>query len=140
MLLIYIIMLTALLIISFIDIKEQQISGKALLLLGAGGIAAEIYSRDLEMLSGLASMLLVFIALGLASYISRGSIGMGDAKLCAAVALYLGIEKTFSMLVLAMLLCGITALVLITVDKTYCDKSLPFAPFVTAGTIAILLL
>lgn len=140
MILVYMVMFASLLIISFIDIKEKRISGKMLIVLIFNGVASIKFNRDLSMAGAASAMLTVFIVLGIVSYISKGAMGMGDAKLCAAAAFCLGLEKAFSMLVFSMFLCGAAALILIMTDKTYKNKSLPFAPFITAGTLAALLL
>lgn len=140
MILVYIVMLTILLVISVIDVKEKRISSKGLLILLVGGIAAIVINRDLSMLDGVTAMLIVYIVLWIIHRFSKGSLGLGDVKLCAVIALYLGVERTFGMISTSMILCSITALVLIIVDKGYKNKSLPFAPFVAAGTMMAILL
>ncbi len=138
--LIYFFMVVVLLVISVIDVRDMIINAKALIILLLGGLAAILFNKDLTVINGAFAMLMVFIIMWITYYLSKGSIGMGDVKLCAILALYLGVERAFSMLFMSILMCGITAVVLIIVNKNYKNKSLPFAPFVTAGTIALLLL
>lgn len=136
----YLIMAVALIAISVIDIKWKVISMKALLILLFGGIAAIAIDSSLRMIDGICAMVLIYIVLWIIHLFSKGSFGMGDVKLCAVTSLYLGIEKAFSMLAFSMLLCGVTAAILIVIKKENKNKSLPFAPFVTVGTLAMLLL
>lgn len=133
-------MLVVLIITSIIDARDKIINDKALIILLLGGLAAILLDKDLSIINGGFAMLLVFTILWIIHYLSKGSIGKGDVKLCAILALYLGIERVFCMLFLSMFMCGITAIILIIVNKAYINKSLPFAPFVTVGTIAALLL
>lgn len=137
---IYFFMLVVLIIISVIDARDKVINGKALIILLLGGLVAILLNEDLSIINGVFAMLMVFTILWIIYYFSKGSIGKGDVKLCAILALYLGIERAFSMLLLSMLMSGITAVILVIVNKAYKNKSLPFAPFVTVGTIAALLL
>lgn len=137
---VYAFLLGVLLVISVLDAKDKVINSKALIILLLGGIAAILLNEDLTIINGICAMLLVFVLLWIIHCLSKGSIGKGDVKLCAVTALYLGIERAFNMLLLSTLMCGITAVILLIVNKTYKNKSLPFTPFVTAGTIAALLL
>jgi leader peptidase (prepilin peptidase)/N-methyltransferase len=78
--------------------------------------------------------------LSIIHYISRNALGFGDVKLCSCIALYLGTEKAFSMLGIAMIICGLAAFILLCINTSNRYKELPFAPFVAIGTIAALIL
>lgn len=140
MVIVYLIMLAALIAISILDIKRRTISPKGFVVLLLGGIAAIMSDSKLSIVNGVLAMLIVYVVLWMVHKVSRGSLGLGDVRLCAAVSLYLGVEKAFGMLAFSMILCGISAAVLIAVNKEFRNKALPFAPFVTAGTLAVLLL
>jgi prepilin signal peptidase PulO-like enzyme (type II secretory pathway) len=140
MALVYLIMLASLIIISAIDIKNRIINTRALMILGLGGIAAIVFNKELGIVNGIAAMLVVFILLWMVSYCTKGSIGMGDAKLCAVLALYLGVENSLYMLALSIISCGVAAAFLIISSKANKNRSLPFAPFVAVSTLAVLIL
>jgi leader peptidase (prepilin peptidase) / N-methyltransferase len=137
--LIYVFMLLVLIVIAVIDVKQKVINQKLLLVLFIGSLAA-IYSNDnLNISSAISAAVLVFIILSLVHYISHKELGFGDVKLCSCIAAYLGIEKTFSMLFISMIICGLAALVLLCVNKSNKHRELPFAPFAVIGTIVVLI-
>ncbi|MDF2521830.1 MAG: peptidase prepilin type [Clostridia bacterium] len=138
--LLYAAMLAVLFVISVLDTRDRQISKKGFAILMLGGFAAAASNQSISIVNSLGSMLSVFAVLWIIYHFSKGSIGMGDVRLCAATALYLGIEKAFGMLALATIMSGVTALILILLNKAYRNESMPFAPFIAAGTAAVLLL
>lgn len=70
--------------------------------------------------------------------LSRGGTGLGDAKLAAALGLWLGLSGTAVMLMLAVLLGGLLALVLL-VRGASLRMAVPFGPFLSLGGYAAFL-
>lgn len=138
--LIYGFMFLVLVVIAAIDAKQKVINEKLLFILIAGSLAAIYSNNDLNVFSAISATVLVFIILSIVHYISRKALGFGDVKLCSCIAPYLGIEKTFSMLFIAMIICGLAALILLCVNKSNKYRELPFAPFAAIGTIIVLVL
>jgi prepilin signal peptidase PulO-like enzyme (type II secretory pathway) len=137
--LIYAFMILVLIVIAVIDLKRKAIDQKLLLVLLLGSIAAIYTNQDLNIYNAISATILIFIMFSLVHYISRKALGFGDVKLCSCIAPYLGIEKSFSMLFIAMIVCGLAALILLCVNKPNKYKELPFAPFVAIGTIVVLI-
>jgi len=137
--LIYALMLLVLAVIVAIDSKQKVINQKLLFVLLIGSMAAIYTNNNLNIYSAIRATVLMFIMLSIVHYISRKALGFGDVKLCSCIAPYLGIEKAFSMLFIAMMICGLAALILLCVNKSNKYKELPFAPFATIGTIVVLI-
>ena len=136
--LIYAFMLLVLIVIAAIDSKQKIINQKLIIVLLIGSIAAIYINKNLNVYSAISAAGLVFTLLSIVHYISRKALGFGDVKLCACIALYLGIEKAFSMLFIAMIICGLVALIILCANKSNKYKELPFAPFAAIGTIIAL--
>lgn len=92
----------------------------------------------LELLDGVLGAALGGGAFLLLRVLSRGGAGLGDAKLAAALGLWLGIEGTAVMLALAALLGGLAALVLLARGAGL-RTAVPFGPFLAAGGYAAFL-
>ncbi|MCR4904397.1 MAG: hypothetical protein K6A23_16185 [Butyrivibrio sp.] len=73
---------------------------------------------------------LVLVAL---SVISSGNIGIGDGMMLLALSPALGIEVTFIGVCLAVVLCAVVSIVLLTFKRVGPKTALPFIPFLTLG-------
>ena len=104
----------------------------SLLHLATGGV-----SHLLAQLLFAALPLLVF---GLASLIWPAGIGMGDVKLLALVCFALGLRPFAMVLTLASLSALFFACGMLLRKRASRGSSLPFAPFLTLGLLAFLLL
>lgn len=138
--LIYALMLLMLLVIAAIDLKQKVINQNLLAIILIGSFAAIYINKNLTIFSAISATILIFIILSILHYISHNALGFGDVKLCSCIAPYLGIEKAFSMFFIAMIICGLVALILLCVNNSNKHRELPFAPFVAFGTIVVLIL
>jgi prepilin signal peptidase PulO-like enzyme (type II secretory pathway) len=129
-----------LLLIAGIDIKSKTINRRLLILMLFGSIIAVYINNQIDWLNAVAAMVLIFVFFSFLYFISRKNLGWGDVQLCTCIAPYLGIERAFTMIFIAMLLCGAMAVVIIAAKKANSNKEVPFAPFVAVGTIVALLL
>lgn len=134
------IMVFILILIAAIDAKTKVINQRLLLVLLLGSIFAVFASHEVSLISAFAAMLFMFLILSCIYLISNKAIGWGDVKLCVFIAPFLGIERAFTMLFAAMILCGLIAFLLLLGSKAKRRSEVPFAPFVALGTIIALLL
>lgn len=74
------------------------------------------------------------------SLLTKGSIGMGDAKLFAVIGLMSGSFCTYSTLLVSLVLCAIVSLIGLATKKMTRKDSLPFGPFIAVGYILSVLL
>jgi leader peptidase (prepilin peptidase)/N-methyltransferase len=109
----------------------------------APGIAISMYFPQLGVMTGIASAaaggavgLGVFL---LITIISRGGMGWGDVKMAALIGLVTGFPLIFIALLLAVILGGLVAWVLILLRLKSRKQSIPFGPFLSLATMATLL-
>lgn len=129
------------------DYREYKIPNKLMLLglilrvciLLPEGI---LYGPDLlatlmgEGIAAVGAILLCVICMLLA----RGSMGMGDLKLMAVMALFLGIEGTCYALFFSVFIAFLASVALLISKKKNRKDAIPFAPFILVGTIASFIL
>lgn len=137
---IYAIMFLVLIFITAIDIKEKNINSKLLLSLLLLGLLAIYTDKELTVFDALSAAVINFLLLSFVYRVSQKAIGWGDVKLCTCISLYLGIEKAFAMLFIALGICGFFSLILLCVNKANKNKELPFAPFAAIGTMLALII
>lgn len=129
------------------DLREHRLPNRWTLRLWAGGLAA---MGGGAVLAGRGD-LLVSVVLGGAGYaaamlvlhaLSRGGLGMGDVKLAGGLGSYAGVagpEAVVMAGVLAVLLGGLTALVLLALRRATRATALPFGPAMVAGAVVVVL-
>lgn len=89
-------------------------------------------ARSLASMGATAAFLLIIRRM------ARGELGMGDIKLMACTAMWLGLSRTFAALFIACLACSLTAGVLLVMKKKKAKSTLPFAPFIALGSLTAL--
>ena len=77
----------------------------------------------------------VVIFIGVCLLLMKNSIGMGDFKLLMLMAITQGVSGVVASVFCSLIFTFIVAVVLLTTGKKSRKDTLPFAPFVTAGTI-----
>lgn len=130
-----------------IDYREHRIpniiplflSVSALLLLFAGYLF-NINGAMSYVISSVFATVAVLLFMFIASLLTRQGIGMGDIKLLGAFALMCGVPALCGTLLVAMIGCGIAALILLILKKTTIKGVLPFAPFMFLGYIVTLII
>lgn len=125
-----------LLLISIFDIRTKTIPNRYLAVCLVFGLFTALLNSG-ACITVIASALAIGAVLALISCISKGGIGMGDAKLLACISLYLGLGSTLAALTAATIASGIYGLMLIMVRKADRKKQIAFAPFALIGTFII---
>ncbi|MGD6978386.1 MULTISPECIES: prepilin peptidase [Citricoccus] len=130
------------------DLREHRLPNQWTGLLAAGGgvilglgcLASDTgWTRFWGMLGGGAVYLALMLVLHL---LSRTGMGMGDVKLGGALGLYagwLGWDHLLGAIVVAFVVGGLVALVLVLARRATGSTYLPFGPAMLAGTAAALL-
>ena len=143
----YVILTACLVPLGEIDYKKRIIPNRILLVMA--GIRVVLLVGDLLaypdykwelVVSALAGMMIGFVTFLLAYFLSRKSIGLGDVKLVAVIGFYLGISQIWSAMVMGLLLAGIFSCIQLARKKVSMKDFIPLAPFLSAGTILIMLL
>ena len=143
----YLVLIIFLVPIAAIDFEKRIVPNKLLLamtgirvvLLVGDMLAYPAYRWEL-LVSAFAGMTIGFLVFLLAYFLSRKSIGLGDVKLIAVIGLYLGSSLIWSAMVGGLLLSGIYSCIQLIRKKVSMKDAIPLAPFLSAGTIIIILL
>lgn len=123
------------------DVKEMRIPNKILLV----GLAARVLIIPVEYLTLRIELQAVLINEAIAFafsfvitiacvLVSKGSLGMGDVKLICIMALFLGTEGLLYASFLSILIAFFAAIGLLMFKKKKRTDTVPFAPFILAGT------
>lgn len=72
--------------------------------------------------------------------VSRGGVGLGDVWLVALIALFLGWEQAFVVLLLGLVLSGLVSGVLLISKKVTKTTMIPFVPFLAVVQFGLLLI
>lgn len=141
-----IITLLCLLCAAGIDYREHRIPNvipltllvSAIILLLAGYLF-RIDGAMSYVISSVFAVIAVVLFMVIASLLTKHGIGMGDIKLLGAFALMCGVPGVCGSLLVAMIACGIVAIILLIFKKTTIKGALPFAPFIFLGYIVTLI-
>lgn len=122
-----------LIVIAVIDLEH----GLILNLLTYPGIAVGLllssFSSDIGILRSLTGSAVGMVIIVLIILVSRGGMGMGDAKLAAMLGAMLGFPAILLGLLIAVVTGGMVALVLLILKMKGRRDSIPFGPFLAIG-------
>ena len=132
---VYIAVFAMLLYESIVDIRTKSIDIVAAVPVGimGGFLNIFVYGNNKRYVLGAA----VGIALILAAWISRQSIGYGDGIIFTVIGLCLEPERVVWLLWLSMTAAGIYGAVGIITKRRGADSSMPFVPFITGGYMVL---
>lgn len=134
-----VLLLGFLFVFAWIDVKKYELPLVLSGICGAVGIAVSIGTNTFspaEMMGGIAvGCGLLLCALG-----AKESIGAGDGLLFCATGIYLGLWRNLMLLFCAVVICAAVGMVLLICRKCSRKQSLPFAPFVLAADVLMLIL
>ena len=142
--LIYIILSSALIIIAFIDLKEQMVPD----VISLPGIAIGcILSFFVSYISFISSALGVVVGGGIILIIGfagslifkKEAMGGGDVKLAAMIGAFLGWRYIIISLFLGFFLGALTGIILIITKIKKREDAIPFGPFIVLGSFITLL-
>lgn len=123
---------------SAMDIKEQKISAMFCILNWWAAIVVHIVLRQTDM-----EQILFVASIGggifMFSIITREAIGKGDAFIITALGQITGPIWVVQIFIWALCFCAVFALIGIAIKKLQVKSRIPFAPFLLAGEIFVLL-
>lgn len=88
--------------------------------------------------------ILLFSALGggvwggllmLIAFFAKAALGMGDAKMFLVIGLIYGLNNTYSILLLSLMIMAVVSIVLLVLRKVNKKTAVPMAPFVLLGFV-----
>lgn len=132
------ILTSILLSISIIDIKIKIIPNK-LVIFGIGiGTIMMFLNDNISIINSLLGCVICGGIIGVISIVTKGSIGMGDAKLLACVGIWLGLHTTLGIMLISTVLSGLVGLILLTFKKVNRKTTMPFAPYIFVATTFVM--
>ncbi|WP_432408063.1 prepilin peptidase [Wukongibacter sp. M2B1] len=135
----YITLSSILLTISIIDIKTRIIPDKVIILGSILGAIIMLLNDNISIINALLGIVICGGIIAVISIMTKGAIGMGDAKLFACIGIFLGLQSTLGVMVIATMLSGLTGLILLTFKIVGRKATLPFAPFISVAAIFIMI-
>lgn len=93
-----------------------------------------------SLLAGVLGATFCVVFLYVMARVTKEGIGMGDVKLVSALGWLLGITSALVTLFIALILCAVTAVILLSLKKKGKNDFLPFAPFLFLGYVIMMLL
>lgn len=130
------IIIFALTVNSISDVKKRRIFLGIIGILFAGGVLFRIYDKTLVSFDTLYCLIPGVLTI-LLSFVSKGSVGLGDALMILSLGLYMKANEILSVIMVAVTLAGIVALVCVTVLKKGRKYELPFIPFLYIGFVVV---
>lgn len=134
-----VILIAALLLISIIDVRSKIIPNKLIIMIIAVGVITLILDNNSSIINALFGFIICGGMIAIISFITKGDIGMGDAKLFACIGLFFGLQTTLGIMLAATMISGLAGLTLLALGKANRKTVLPFAPFVFAATMFVII-
>ncbi len=135
---VYALLMSFLVALSAIDLQTQLLPNKLTL----PGMVVGLAGRWLIVGSPLDSVIGSALGLGIITIIvivSRGGMGLGDAKLMAMLGAFLGWRQSMAALVVGAVLGGIVGVVLLVAKIKGRKDMIPYGPFLAAGAVLVVL-
>ncbi|MBP2651987.1 MAG: Prepilin peptidase [Firmicutes bacterium] len=133
------ILVSFLIVITFIDYDHQLILDKVLVLLAICGLVINLLTGEV----GIVDMILSSLGGGgfllVVALISRGGMGGGDIKFAAALGLWLGWKLLLLTMLGAFMLGGVGGVILLAFKIKGRKDHIPFGPFIAGGAAISLL-
>ena len=129
-----------LLFLSVEDICYKKLSIDILSGFTAGGLLLLILNPDATIIDYFLPGILLFGLIFLVNHLIKQSIGTGDGIVLFLVSLYLGWKTALFLLVTAMLMAGMTGIILLMIKKASRKSKLPFVPYLLSAFIVYIVL
>ncbi|MCT4595685.1 MAG: prepilin peptidase [Anaeromicrobium sp.] len=149
---IYIILMSILIVIGFIDYDHMIIPDQLVFVATMIGVLVVLYNKKFPMyiygtdswyspflgvIIGSGSLLIISLV-GMAIYRGQEVMGMGDVKIFIPIGLFLGAKMTAVTLFLSILVGAIISILLIVWGYKSIKSHIPFGPFIVIGTFVSL--
>ena len=135
---IYLLLISALIAVTFIDYKYMIIPNKITYPLIVISLLSAIIFDYLTIFQSLLGIVIPSLLLLIVAFIFKGGMGMGDVKLAAAIGGFLGWSYTLAGIFLGSLLGSIIGLSLMGLGIIGRKTRIPFGPFICIGAIVMI--
>lgn len=129
------------LLLAAVDIRHQIIPNKVLACFTMTQLFYAVWRLPVAELGiRLVTGILVLFFLGTVSCLSKGKIGLGDAKLLGITAVFTGIGYLLQMVFFGMVIAFLYSIFLLVTRKATVKSEFPFVPFLAMGMLVELIL
>ena len=140
----YIILISCLIVITFIDLKHGIIPNSIVFFSLAAGLIFNSLSMGRPFMDGLFGMAIgggTLLAIAVLAFLIMGKEGMGggDIKLMGAVGVFLGWKLTILAMLLSFYLGGIIGITLLITRRGKPGDSMPYGPFIAVSSVITIL-
>lgn len=125
--------------ISVIDLEHRRIPNVIVLPLAAVGLLSVLVTRSVSIHEALIAMAVGTLTLGFLSALTKGGMGMGDAKLLGMIGAWVGWRSMLLALFGASVMASIIGLVLIARRVIGRRQPIPYGPFLSLCGYAVYL-
>ena len=135
---IYLLLISALISVTFIDYKYMIIPNKITYSLIVISLFSAIIFDYITIFQSLLGIVIPSLLLLIVAFIFKGGMGMGDVKLAAAIGGFLGWAYTLAGIFLGSLLGSIIGLSLMGLGIIGRKTRIPFGPFICIGSVIMI--
>ena len=123
---------------SLVDIKRKELTVMYLLMFGIGGVLLHLFAPVCTIYSILWGMLLG-VGMILVSFLSKGSVGLGDGILLVVTGVYLGGYQNLELFMTGLLFAAFWSLGMMLFKRKKGKEEIAFVPFLLLSYVAMIL-
>jgi prepilin signal peptidase PulO-like enzyme (type II secretory pathway) len=123
--------------ISITDIKCKEVNTNIIICTVILGVILLVINSNIKWYESLIGLFGIGGILAGISYITKGSIGMGDAYVIGVIGLLLGYKMAIAILLYSLVLSSILGIILMVIGKVNIKTRLPMVPFILSAFIII---
>lgn len=124
----------------YVDVESCVISNKLILFFFLASLLVIPFNPSVSWREAAIGFIGTAVIFATISFISKGALGMGDAKLMSVVGLILGWKMFLTVVLIAIVASVLTGVFLLMVKRKKRDYQIPFSPFILTGVIVCILL
>lgn len=136
----YSITLIFLILAVYTDIKSGIIPDMLIIIFLVAGIFTVPVNPSITWQESAIGFFAAGLLFGLLSFISKGAMGMGDAKLLSVTAMIIGWKMFLTVILIAIVFSVIAGVFLLLLKLKKRNDRIPFSPFLLAGVLICVLL
>ncbi|HOB81532.1 MAG TPA: prepilin peptidase [Peptococcaceae bacterium] len=125
------------LVITMIDLKHLLIPNVLVACLLVSGLIYQFFWGELKIMELVMGIIIGFGVPALIAFFSKGGMGGGDIKLCAAMGAWLGYPAILYAMFLGALVAAIVSIFLLLFKLKTRKDPIPFGPFLVLGFLAV---
>jgi leader peptidase (prepilin peptidase)/N-methyltransferase len=127
------------LVVALIDVEHYLILNNLVIFLFLCGFVFHFISQEISLNGRIIGMLVGFAIPFFLALISRGGMGGGDIKLCAAMGFWLGFPGIFQAIFIGALVGSVIGITLLVTKVKKRKDPIPFGPFLVLGFFTVFL-